>query len=455
MQSYQEVNASFEDLPIELVIEIALQAKFHAAMALILVCKKFAAQKATVLREQGRRLFGNSFVDNDKPENDKYNNAGFWQQRFVEQFSHNLHSKRDKKTTQFIRQVMVAIVDNDLDYLQCAVKNNETLFEDFMRKHWEHYICHIGSDTLLFHAAEAIQEYFYENIVVPFIKYDNQKHTALHFSIICKRQNLLEQLCSNTKMTNEPNRQGYTPLHLACLLGAEDAVKYLIQLEHIDVSIRVNVIETALHLAARNGHFAIVNGLLSLPQIDSSSLYWAYIDAAQYGHLAIMQRIEQYLGFIIPNIALNYACAGRSMPVMEYLLEKGLDANFDCLGHIDVTKSTALINAVRGGQEQMVLRLLKINNLNINFSRLQSRDTALIEAVYCAIRNGKFVILDALLADTRTEVNWIIGYDVSAISKAVSLIIGQHRDNDVQIENVLQVIQRLLDKGANGKNLFA
>lgn len=104
---------------------------------------------------------------------------------------------------------------------------------------------------------------------------------------------------------NRKDREGFTPLMLACKNGTDNVVEALLQKAQIEINHRNKGDETALMLAASYGHETVVSMLLARDEIDvnsrNESSQSALMLAASFGHQDIVKLFLEK-----PNIDVNH-----------------------------------------------------------------------------------------------------------------------------------------------------
>jgi ankyrin repeat protein len=68
--------------------------------------------------------------------------------------------------------------------------------------------------------------------------------------------------------TDSRSASGYTSLHRACMYGALETVVSLSRDARVDVFAKTNTDQSALHLAAKGGYFAVVKYLVDEASLD-------------------------------------------------------------------------------------------------------------------------------------------------------------------------------------------
>ena len=126
---------------------------------------------------------------------------------------------------------------------------------------------------------------------------------ALHMAASSNHISLLQFLC--TIMPPEALRaaesRGFSPLHLACMLGHDEAVNLLIHATGVDVNQLDRLGRTCTDMAIILGHLGVVRSLLSLPPTCRPNI------DEQHG-------MHAYTG-------LHWACANLQYSIIKYLVQ--------------------------------------------------------------------------------------------------------------------------------------
>ncbi|KAK2808014.1 hypothetical protein FQN50_005096 [Emmonsiellopsis sp. PD_5] len=111
------------------------------------------------------------------------------------------------------------------------------------------------------------------------------EHTALSIALINRRTDVIKALLAypdiDPNVFSIINDLDHVPIHLAAIVGYEEAVKLLLAHPVIAVDICDSMGNTALGKAAARGHARIVEMLLGVPEVDA-----AHVD--EYGDTALM-----------------------------------------------------------------------------------------------------------------------------------------------------------------------
>ncbi|GKT61320.1 hypothetical protein ColTof4_01403 [Colletotrichum tofieldiae] len=217
--------------------------------------------------------------------------------------------------------------------------------------------------------------------------------TALHYAII-KGADVVTPLLQYNVSPISPDRQGQTPLHLACQLGYLDIVflmaKALRDGESVDV--RNENDETPLHVAAVCGNSTIVSFLLERgadPLARDSSNRKPIDLAATDGHLDVFEALYPSLEIdpLTSETLIMQSAAKGQLLIMRFLLKTMDDTNFRVEG-----KSPVSVAASKSFTE--VVRLLLQKNADPNFTDDDGR-TPLGRAVSPGHQDVVFVLLNA------------------------------------------------------------
>jgi ankyrin repeat protein len=152
--------------------------------------------------------------------------------------------------------------------------------------------------------------------------------TALHLAAQNGQTELVRMLVKKANL-NAETTDGATSFHLATNFGHTDSVKVMLQSKRVNLEQRTHKKSTPLHLAAQNGHVAVVQALIEAN---------AKIEAATND------------GFT----ALHLAVEGRHLAVAMYLVGKKANLN----GTTN-NKKTALVMAMQQADWDMAVMLLE------------------------------------------------------------------------------------------------
>ena len=110
-----------------------------------------------------------------------------------------------------------------------------------------------------------INQFIQENMAV--LTNEENNWNALHYSCFYGRekmtQNLIKLYNPSPELINGITKEGYTPLHLACMKGHINIIKILLFLKDIDVNITSENEGTPLHIACEKNNMQIVSILVS------------------------------------------------------------------------------------------------------------------------------------------------------------------------------------------------
>ncbi|KAK3583377.1 hypothetical protein CHS0354_040339 [Potamilus streckersoni] len=163
-------------------------------------------------------------------------------------------------------------------------------------------------------------------------------HIAAHHDNLSIIKHLME---NNPSLALQNDKNGWTAIHYAAARGSAPVIEALIQAE-LDLNARTNDNKHVLHIAAHHDNLSIIKHLVennpSLPlQNDKNgwTSYGAHVlhIAAHHDNLSIIKHLmENNPSLTLQNdkngwTAIHYAAARGSAPVIEALIQAGLDLN--------------------------------------------------------------------------------------------------------------------------------
>ena len=188
-----------------------------------------------------------------------------------------------------------------------------------------------------------------------------QDWTLVHLAAFTNNVELINILRRHRCDLNALDRDGRTPLHVAAMLGHENAFTQLLDTESIFIGDDDG--NTPLHCSANSGSLKMVVSLLGhigLINRQNSAIQTALHIASARNHKAIVTKL-QHAGADIHKqdatgaTALHYAAKHNALDALQTLLKsKKLDLN-----HRSVDGSTALYSAARKGALGAVEMLLQ------------------------------------------------------------------------------------------------
>ncbi|XP_015083649.1 ankyrin repeat-containing protein At5g02620-like [Solanum pennellii] len=270
------------------------------------------------------------------------------------------------------------------------------------------------------------------------------------FRIVMERQ--VSFSIEKKRDKESPGKRGDSPLHLAARAGNLGKVKEIIQkfdnskgIKEL-LSLQNQQGETALYIAAENGHTLVVVEILKHLDLQVASLianngYDAFQVAAKQGHLEVLKELLHSFPNLVMatdssnSTALHTAAAQGHVDVVNLLLE--IDSNLvkiarnngktvlhtaARMGHLEIVKSllskhpeigfrtdskgqSALHMAVKGQNVGIVLELIKPNS-----SVLTLEDNKGNRALHIATKKGRPQMVQCLIS--------IECIDLNAINKA-------------------------------------
>jgi ankyrin repeat protein len=164
-------------------------------------------------------------------------------------------------------------------------------------------------------------------------------HLAVHFK--CKMVLIKKILARmNSKNVNAQNEYGRTALHDAIIHQSEIAVKELLERDDVDVNLKDNNNETALHFASlwKNKPIELFTKILeksadvnAQDEGGHTALHWAIIGENRTAVEELLKRdnVDLNLKNNQNHTALHYAAVCDNMPVelFQLILEKTADVN--------------------------------------------------------------------------------------------------------------------------------
>lgn len=207
---------------------------------------------------------------------------------------------------------------------------------------------------------------------------DIKGNTPLHGAAIKGHHVIVYKLLRRVHV-NYTNDQKQTALHCAASKGHEDVVDILLGDRNVDPSARDHLANTPLHEAAKCGHRAIVAKLLEMPKVDVN----------------VTNKMRQ----TALHVNMAWAC---DEDVVETLL-KAPNVNA-CIQ--DEDGNTPLHFASWMNQDSIVVKLLHVQEMDINVRNKHQKSTALQIAAYY----GHQRVVDILLGKQDVKV-WIQDYN--------------------------------------------
>ena len=200
---------------------------------------------------------------------------------------------------------------------------------------------------------------------------DKDGDTPLH--IACESQQDRSSIITALLLASNPicdpniqNKAGMTPLHIACIVGCIDHISLLLSNEDCKSTTQTRNGRTCLHLACLHGQLDVVKLLLGDTPLKVSSL------------------VERVLTYLSP---------GKKTKCDLQVDSRGLDITDSC-------KTTALHFACRGGNIEIVRKLLEVKLWDIN-CKTETGDTPL----HVACEEGHANIVSLLLENSKCKHN--------------------------------------------------
>ena len=163
---------------------------------------------------------------------------------------------------------------------------------------------------------------------------DQDGKTLLHYASQGGDMNIIRFLTEEHCASKTQNICGILPLHIACLHGHLNLVKYFIVEQNCSPTSQTIEGDTSLHYASKGGHEDIVEYLITWqhcnPKHSNSKGLLPLHNACIHGHLKLIMFYisKQNLGgtCLGPNgdTLLHYASEGGHEDIVSYLIEKGI-----------------------------------------------------------------------------------------------------------------------------------
>lgn len=226
---------------------------------------------------------------------------------------------------------------------------------------------------------------------------------------------------------NFRNKDGLTPLHVACLHNREDAVRILMSREDLDVNATAAFDLTPLHLAARLGHARVVRELVN----DDCRLFLHAKTIHDFTALHLVaEGNEEFSG---PYLNSRRSIFEQSSVVVALL--RGEQEKRDLLGfenHQDVVGRTALHYAARNGYTEMVKELLEFSYVSPNVV-----DDYGLTPLHLAVQNGHASVACLLMRARNVDLNCRSGVRTVRFQGGESVLCG---DGDVKMRLLYPVL---------------
>lgn len=165
--------------------------------------------------------------------------------------------------------------------------------------------------------------YYLAGLDVPLNTTNDQGETTLHVACRTGSPELIDYLIEHGSELEVTTPQGLTPFLCACRMGNLPAAKHLVSIGANTKALAQSALN-ALHLAANSGSVELVKYLID-------DLGFNVLDKGTPSYAACTDKEEELFGRQIacyhPSSFLHYACLSRSLPLVKYLVEKGVEVN--------------------------------------------------------------------------------------------------------------------------------
>ncbi|KAM0940079.1 putative ankyrin repeat-containing domain, PGG domain, ankyrin repeat-containing domain superfamily [Dioscorea sansibarensis] len=242
-------------------------------------------------------------------------------------------------------------------------------------------------------------------------------------------------------LVSKQNQDGETALYVAAENGHEDVVHVLLKVSDIQsAAIKANNSFDAFHIAVKQGYLEVVRELLhafpALAMTTSTSNSTALDTAATQGHVEIVDLLLQTDAGLVKiarsngKTALHSAARMGHVGVARSILQKDPSIGLKT----DKKGQTALHMAVKGRNVQMVLELLKPDP-----SVISLEDNKGNTALHIATRKGRPEMVQALLS--------MGGINVNAVNKAGETALGiAEKEFNEEISTILKKVGAVASK---------
>ncbi|KAL6597063.1 hypothetical protein ACP70R_047197 [Stipagrostis hirtigluma subsp. patula] len=278
---------------------------------------------------------------------------------------------------------------------------------------------------------------------------DNQD-TALHIAAraghLAIIEHLLQYMGQNVELILSKNHDGDTPLHLALrarhFAVIERLIWYMVEARKIKVNLQVPRMDSALRKAAEKGDVVSLTKLLdsnpNLVYTVTNNQDTALHIAARAGHVAVIKHLLQYMGKNVELILsqnhdgdtpLHLALSARNVAVIECLIRYIVEARKIQVNIQMPRMDSALRKAADNADVASLINLLA-SNPNAVYTVTDNQDTAL----HIAARAGHLAVIEHLL---------------NYMGQNVELILSQNNDGDTPLHLAVRgrhvaVIERLI-----------
>ncbi|KAJ6036333.1 ankyrin repeat-containing domain protein [Penicillium herquei] len=224
-----------------------------------------------------------------------------------------------------------------------------------------------------------------------------QKMTPLHHAAGLADYRVFEWLLENggRRVMNQKNASGDTPLLIALDINNENVVRILLSSQGIDITLRRNTQETALHLAAQSCTLKEMSSILerhpvllnAIDQDERTPLLAAFsasrLDNCEY---LLKQGADACIADITGQDPLRWASEEtEEIEFLQLLLDRDLVS-------LDRQGNTLLHKAVRGVSVDRVSSLLNSPDIN-----LHDRNALGETALHVAVQNGCRAVTDEIV----------------------------------------------------------
>ena len=131
-----------------------------------------------------------------------------------------------------------------------------------------------------------------ENIITQLIdtlgsKEDEHGNNAMHIVCMMRNSDLARHLVRESHFRNKKNKNGDTPLHLACATGDPDLVDIMLHAHPCDINTQNNKGDKPFHLACKHKNPTVASMLLQIPKIHDVKLMIKKLGIGLYNFLGV------------------------------------------------------------------------------------------------------------------------------------------------------------------------
>ena len=219
----------------------------------------------------------------------------------------------------------------------------------------------------------------------------NEDNTYLHLAAVHNQIDMFEVILYSEADRNVVNYDGYSPFHIACLLGnVRIAELFLKESEELEVDLNITTVFppiAVLELTCKSANSESTEKIMKNSDEMNIQL------KKMRGNL----KLNKMRPFSIRNFGMRgflYACRDGNLEIVEFLMKYSTSMNID-LNTLNVYNISALHLACYWGHEEVAKRLIEESTkLNLN---LNTQDTWGYTAFHVACKFGRTHIVKIML----------------------------------------------------------